>query len=244
VNAGIPELMHEERPVREPRFTMLWSAMAALACVAAGVWAFGLGERVPLLSGVDFGIHEFGHLLTAWAPDLVHSAAGSTLQVLTPLGLAAYFGLVRRQAPAAAVLLAWAGTSAQNASVYIADAPYEMLPLWGGGLHDWAHILASLQHIEWAAPLSATVWGFGLLMVVVGFALALVAPGAAVLDARKAAAERERIARLPRRDPRTTPRVGPLESYGDPLEPGVVPSGGDAGVPGPQSVEPGPSSPW
>ena len=60
--------------------------------------------------------------------------AGSVLQVAVPLGLAAYFGLLRRKEWASAgFCLAWAGTSARDVAVYVADAPVQALPLIGGG---------------------------------------------------------------------------------------------------------------
>jgi hypothetical protein len=97
-------------------------------------------------------------------------------------------------------MLAWAGTSAQNASIYIADAPTQYLPLIGNGLHDWAYILAG--HLDWAAPLARTVWTVGLLLAIGGLGLAawpLVEPSVrAWLDAR----QRARLATLPRHEPR------------------------------------------
>ena len=57
-----------------------------------------------------------------------------------PWALAGYFLAVRRDVLGGTLCLAWAGTSAHNASVYIADAPYEALPLIGGS-HDWAFLL-------------------------------------------------------------------------------------------------------
>jgi hypothetical protein len=184
------------------RWRRIADVAAALACGAAVVWSFGLGERVPLLAAADLGFHELGHLVLGWAPGLIPPLAGSLFQVCVPLGLAFYFGFARREEFAASLLLAWAGTSAQNVSVYIADAPYERLQLIGG-MHDWAWILGSTQHISWAAPLARTVWVFGLVCCLAGAAIALWPFGAAELDRRRAQAERARLAALPRREPRT-----------------------------------------
>jgi hypothetical protein len=174
--------------------------------VLLGVLSARSGARVPFLWGVDFGIHEFGHLVTFWAPWQITAAAGSVFQVAFPLGLAAYFLFARRELWAAAPLLAWAGASARNAAVYIADAPFQRLELWGGpGVqHDWATLLAG-PGLRYAAALAGTVDAVGWLLIVVGFLLAAVPPIRAWLAqsraARKAAADRARHATLPVREP-------------------------------------------
>lgn len=89
-----------------------------------------------------------------------------------PAGLAAYFGLWRRDPIGAAVCLAWAGTAARDASVYIADAPFERLELIGGD-HDWAFLLHGADHLDWAAPLATVVWTGGLVLLIGGAALAV-----------------------------------------------------------------------
>jgi hypothetical protein len=144
----------------------------ALLCAVMGWFAFVQGRDVPLLGLVDLGFHELGHMLTMWAPRLIYFAAGSCNQVAVPVGLAGYFLWLQRDAVAGGLCLAWAGTSAQNVAVYIADAPYERLPLIGG-MHDWAYILGpeQLNHLGWAAPLGTAVKVFGLLMVLSGLAL-------------------------------------------------------------------------
>lgn len=117
--------------------------LAAAACVLLGLLA--RDGWVPFLSGVDLGVHEFGHLVTFWAPDVITALAGSVAQVAGPLALAAYFYWGRHEQATAAVMLAWAGTAAIAAAVYIADAPFEELALFGGGEHDWAYLLGPDQ---------------------------------------------------------------------------------------------------
>jgi hypothetical protein len=145
-----------------------WAAVATSLWCAALAWvSYGLGRRVPLLSLVDLGFHELGHLVTYPLPwDVVTAAMGSTTQVAVPLGCALYFAFWRRDYVGAGVCTAWAGTSARDASVYVADAPYQRLELIGGE-HDWAFILE--RHLSWAAPLSRAVAVFGALLLVAGF---------------------------------------------------------------------------
>ncbi|MEW6059522.1 MAG: hypothetical protein AB1551_05175, partial [Actinomycetota bacterium] len=91
----------------------------------------------------------------------------SITQIAVPLGLALYFFAFRKELLAAGVCLAWAATSAQDVSVYVADAPYERLELIGGQ-HDWAFILGPehLNMLSSAHTVAAAVriFGFGLLL--------------------------------------------------------------------------------
>lgn len=115
---------------------------AGLASCGILIWIGVVGASpVPLLSLADLGFHELGHLVAAPLPDLATALAGSMAQIGVPAGLAAYFLLRQRDLLAAGLCLAWAGTSARNVAIYIADAPHQALPLLGGQ-HDWAHILA------------------------------------------------------------------------------------------------------
>lgn len=157
--------------------SVLWRAVAAAAaCAALGLLAYGRGERVPLLGWIDLAVHEFGHVATAWLPDLLTAMSGSGAQVLLPLLVTAHF--LRRREPLSAMLgLAWAGTSARDASVYVADAPYEELPLIGG-YHDWAYALGpeGLDALGSAGAIASAVSGAGLLMVVAAVAGCVATP--------------------------------------------------------------------
>ncbi len=116
----------------------------AVAAVLAGVitwFAFIAHREVPILDWFDLGMHEVGHMVMILAPRMVMFLAGSVAQVAVPLALAWYFWFAQRDAAGGGFCLAWAGASAWDASVYIADAPVQALPLIGGGEHDWAYLL-------------------------------------------------------------------------------------------------------
>ena len=145
----------------------MWQLLAgAASCCLLGWYAFARGTNVPVLGLVDLGFHELGHLLTYVFPDVVTAMMGSITQVAVPWGLAAYFFVMRGDFFGGSFCLAWAGTSAQNASVYIADAPWESLPLIGGS-HDWAFVLGpeGFDVLDRAADIAAVVKGAGLVML-------------------------------------------------------------------------------
>jgi hypothetical protein len=156
------------------RSTLQW-IVAALITALLAFFTYMHDGWVPLLSYFDLGVHEFGHLLTMWAPELVCWAAGSFLQVAAPLGLAAYF-LHRGDRFAVILMVAWAAESLNNVSVYIADARVMLLPLFGddgsGAGHDWHNILTRLDLLESTSTIARFAHVGSMLLFVVAFGLA------------------------------------------------------------------------
>jgi hypothetical protein len=151
-----------------------WRYIAGVVgCLVIGAYPFVLGKSVPLLGLVDLGFHELGHLLTYPLPAVATATAGSATQILVPLGLAGYFFFRgNRDLLAAGLCLAWAGTSAADVAVYVADAPYEALQLIGGD-HDWAFILGRLDLLEASGKIAALIRGGGAVLVLAGLAACL-----------------------------------------------------------------------
>ena len=138
-----------------------------------GGFAFILREPVPLLDWFDLGIHEVGHMIAAPFPEIVMFAAGSFAQLAFPLAMAAYFHFGRKDWAASGFCLAWTGTSAWDVSIYVADAPFQDLPLIGGGTHDWAYILGRYDAIDQAGSIAGIIEKTGLMLVLVGIAVSL-----------------------------------------------------------------------
>jgi hypothetical protein len=157
------------------RSTTAW-AIVLTWCAACGYFAFMRAQSLPLVSSANLGFHELGHLIMYIIPinQLLTAAMGSIMQCAVPLGLAAYFCWWRKDAVGLAACLAWASTNIQEASVYIADAPYEELELIGGE-HDWAYVLGSegLNRLQDAAGIASTVRGIGVLVLLVACVLAM-----------------------------------------------------------------------
>lgn len=137
--------------------------VAGVGAIAFLLWfPYVRSTRVPLLWAADLGFHELGHLLAVPLGETAHFLAGSTAQVLVPAGLACYFWLRLRDPLATGLMLAWAAAAAQDVSVYIADAPFQRLPLIGGH-HDWAFLLGRWDVIDAASSIARSVWVVGLL---------------------------------------------------------------------------------
>jgi hypothetical protein len=154
--------------------TWQWVVAAGVTTLLAWL-TYTRGGWIPLLSAFDLGVHEFGHLLTMWAPALLCSLAGSFLQVAAPLLLGAYFWW-RRDQLAVVLMVAWSAENLHNVSVYIADAQAMVLPLFGddgsGAGHDWHNVLLALGALEATDQLALLVRTASVVLFVVALGLA------------------------------------------------------------------------
>ncbi len=156
------------------RTTVQWVVAAAVTALLAWL-TYSLGGWIPILSAFDLGVHEFGHLLTFWAPPLLCSLAGSFLQVAAPLGLAGYFWW-RRDEFAVILMVAWVAENLHNVSVYIGDAEVMILPLFGddgsGAGHDWHNILGQMGRLGATDQIANVVMTLSVILFVVALGLA------------------------------------------------------------------------
>ena len=118
-----------------------------------GVGVYGVAclrspETFRLLDFVNLAVHETGHLVFGPFGELIGALGGTLLQLIMPLCFVVSF-YRRKDRFAAAIVLAWVAQNLWNISVYVGDARAQVLPLVGGGEHDWAYILGEfgmLQH--------------------------------------------------------------------------------------------------
>ena len=170
--AGRPE----PRPATSS-WGLTWQWVVAAAVTVLLAWlTYSRDGWIPILSAFDLGVHEFGHLLTFWAPPLLCSLAGSFFQVAAPLALGGYFWW-RRDSLAAILMIAWSAENLHNVSVYIADAQVMILPLFGddgsGAGHDWHNILLELNALEATDQLALVVKTGSVILFVVALGLAV-----------------------------------------------------------------------
>jgi len=193
---------HEDDSLNVWRDTVRW--VIAAVVVVALQWAAIAGDGwVGLLSYVDLGVHEFGHMMLMWAPPVLHSFGGTLFQFAVPLGLAAYFGLARRDGFAAALMLGWEAVALRNIAVYIADAPVRVLPLLGGqDGHDWAFLLGRWGVLDSAETIATVVEVLGFCAALAGLAIAVWGYIRPRLHAREQAEYESRLKTLPVREPR------------------------------------------
>ncbi len=150
---------------------MRWARIAlSLALIPIGISAFrDEYGQVPLISGIDLAIHEFGHML--FMPFGVQIfgetgviLGGSITQVAVPLVFAGYFLFGKkehRDLHAATICAWWTSISLLGVAIYASDARARQLMLITGatgeddpGSHDFYNLFAM-----WGVLNRDTVYG-------------------------------------------------------------------------------------
>lgn len=125
-----------------------WTAVAPLAvagfALAAGwvLWLAHAGQRwVPVLDSANLAFHEAGHVLYGVLGHRLAVYGGTLGQLTFPL-LAVWIFHRQRHSASLAMAMLWLGENLFNIARYMADARAQVLPLVGGGDHDWAEIFS------------------------------------------------------------------------------------------------------
>lgn len=127
-------------------------AQAAIAAFA--LLLFAEADRIRrmcwLLDGSNLLIHEFGHpffSLLFGGNRFMMFVGGTATQLLFPLLFYGNF-LTRGMFKSADVCLLWFGENFLHIAPYAADARSQLLPLVGGGEHDWHYLLGVFGLLE------------------------------------------------------------------------------------------------
>ena len=125
---------------------------------------------VPILDSANLVIHEAGHPLVGLVSGHLSVYGGTLFQLLFPALVAVHFQ--RRGEPVGLAFgLVWLGENLLNVARYMADARSQLLPLVGGGEHDWTEIFSRWGVLEsdtriagftaflgWSLMLGALAW--------------------------------------------------------------------------------------
>jgi hypothetical protein len=146
-------------------------SLLGLFLLVALVEALRAERWVPLLDDANLIFHEAGHPvfgLLGW--ETLAILGGTLMQLLVPLLVAGSFWW-KRQAAGFAFGLFWHFQNYLNIARYMADARDGLLPLVGGGEHDWTElfgrwnclsrdkpIAGDAAFLGWAGMLGAALW--------------------------------------------------------------------------------------
>jgi hypothetical protein len=112
---------------------------------SAGLLLFAIGisrvEFVPLVDHANLAFHEAGHLLFRILGDTMSLYGGTLMQFVFPALTTLHFARGGKTLSAAACA-AWFCENFRYTAVYMADARAQVLPLVGGGEHDWLNIFS------------------------------------------------------------------------------------------------------
>lgn len=125
------------------------------------------------LDYVNLPFHEFGHIIFGPFGETMHFLGGTISQLMWPLILIIYF-LRRKELLSASFCLFWFGENFLNISKYVADARAMVLPLVGGGIHDWNVILSKWGLLKYDHSIATTVSVIGSILMTASIAAALI----------------------------------------------------------------------
>ncbi len=123
-----------------------------------------------LLDHINLPFHEAGHIFLNPLGEFIGFCGGTIFQLLIPFAIMINFWM-KGETIGFAFCLFWFGENFLNIARYMADAKDMMLPLVGGGDHDWNYIFSELgvlhkdkqiagvtRFLGWAIMASAVGW--------------------------------------------------------------------------------------
>jgi hypothetical protein len=130
-------------------------------------WMHALSNKTGflLLDNINLPVHEFGHVLFGFFGERPGLWGGTIFQIMFPLFFLIYF-VSRGSIHGTAFGGFWFGENFLYSSVYIADAQEMLLPLVGGGEHDWNTILLSLNILRFDSKIAAVVKTLGWIIMI------------------------------------------------------------------------------
>lgn len=155
-------------------FVLKWSDFEPMMMAMIGFIAiYGFfGARNPSYDGPfiwlhypDLAIHETGHLLFMPFGHFLMVLGGSLTQIAFPAVFTGYFYFTQ-QYFSSALTLFWTGQNFMDVAVYMADAPYRMLPLTNPNIdaHDWWQLFNMMNCMNQAELIAGMTHWFGVLL--------------------------------------------------------------------------------
>lgn len=131
-----------------------------LAAIAFWIHALTDNDGFLILDYINLPFHEFGHLFFGIFGRTIGIWGGTIAQLLMPFMVLVSFWR-RRETSGVAFSIFWIGENLLNISVYIADARSRLLPLVGGGEHDWYIILSGMNMLQYDTLIAGIVKALG-----------------------------------------------------------------------------------
>ncbi|MDD4879189.1 MAG: hypothetical protein PHR22_01880 [Candidatus Omnitrophica bacterium] len=120
----------------------------------------GNASYQSVFDGVNYGVHEFGHVLFSPFGQAMNIAGGSAFEILAPVIVMLGF-LKQGDYFAVSFAFGWLSTALFHIAVYVADArslQLELVAPWGFGeediIHDWNYLLSHFNMLQYDGTLA------------------------------------------------------------------------------------------
>jgi len=135
----------------------LLTALTSIALVLL-VYVTSADGWVPFLDSLNLAFHEAGHPLFSPFGETVYILGGTLMQLIVP-SLVVGSCWFKRQTLGATLAGVWFFQNGFNIARYMADAREQVLPLAGGGEHDWTALFGMWGVLHKDLAIAATVRG-------------------------------------------------------------------------------------
>lgn len=154
--SAVPELSPDWPPLRPAE---VWPSLALVAALFAVILVDNDGF-ILILDHANLAFHEAGHLFFGLLGSTLGLYGGTLGQLVFPIVAGVSFWR-RRQAVALALSGVWLFENFLNIARYMADARAQLLPLVGGGEHDWWHIFTRWGLLDQDTAIASVTQGLG-----------------------------------------------------------------------------------
>jgi len=137
----------------------VWLSTAAV-CVLFAIIIFDDDSFVLLLDHANLAFHEAGHLFFGFLGSTLGLYGGTLGQLVFPIVAMVSFWH-QRHAVGVALSGVWLFENFLNIARYMADARARLLPLVGGGEHDWYHIFLRWRSLDSDTDVAAVTFFLG-----------------------------------------------------------------------------------
>jgi hypothetical protein len=142
-------------------------SLVILYCVSF-IYRFFQGQEYFFIDNVNLVFHEAGHFIFFFTPPIISILAGTFMQLFFPLFWTGYFYFIKQAYFSSLVCFFWYGENLINVGKYMEDASVQLLPLLGGGIHDWEYIFSQLHVINSAEVIGKFTQAIGLVVMAAG----------------------------------------------------------------------------
>jgi hypothetical protein len=136
-----------------------WLSIGAACCLFA-IILFDDDGFIVVLDHANLAFHEAGHPLFGLLGSTLGLYGGTLGQLVFPIVASVSFWR-QRQAVGLALSGVWLFENFLNIARYMADARAQILPLVGGGEHDWYHIFSRWGVLDYDTGVAAITRTFG-----------------------------------------------------------------------------------
>lgn len=139
---------------------LTWHVVATSIGFGGAAYLLNSNGYLPLVDGANLLFHEAGHPIFGILGSTLELYGGTLGQLVFPIATGVSFW-ARRETVGCAVAWIWFFENFLNIARYMADARAKVLPLVGGGEHDWANIFGRWGVLSYDTAIGGFVAGVG-----------------------------------------------------------------------------------